>query len=175
MAAMVIAILLTAGCMLQLLPEPMFKIQKRIRLGPSTMGLRINYELPFIDAQNLWAPPARLMVRYTTALLIHGVPARLQTCHCCSPELHAQQRIIDNDLGSSGDRLSEVCCRVDNHMGGLKVSPGGADFDEQVLQLGDSTTVRGALSVDFPRALPLPQGERFFGWHARRLGIKTRW
>ena len=78
-------------------------------------------------------------------------------------------------MSAQEDSLSEVCCRVDNHMGGLKVSPGGADFDEQVLQLGDSTTVRGALSVDFPRALPLPQGEKIFGWHARRLGIKTRW
>ena len=80
MEAIVIPILLTVVFLLQLLPEPMFKIQKRIRLGPSTMGLRINYELPFIDAQNLWAPPARLMVRYTTALPIHGVPA-LQSCH----------------------------------------------------------------------------------------------
>ena len=49
--------------LVQLLPEPMFKIQKRIRLGPSTMGVRVNYELPLSEAENLWAPPARLMLR----------------------------------------------------------------------------------------------------------------
>lgn len=49
---------------LQLLPQPMFKIQKRLRLGPSTMGVRVNYELPLANAENLWAPPARLMLRY---------------------------------------------------------------------------------------------------------------
>lgn len=50
-------------CVLQLLPEPMFKIQKRFRLGLSPVGVRVNYELPLAGAQNLWAPPARLMVR----------------------------------------------------------------------------------------------------------------
>jgi len=111
----------------KLFPEPMFKIQKRIRLGPSTMGVRVNYELPLVNAENLWAPPARLMIR------------------------------------------------IDNHMGGLRLGPGGADFDESVLQLGQSASVRAALSVDFPKSLPLEEGEKLFGWRARRLGIKTRW
>ena len=43
------------------------------------------------------------------------------------------------------------CCRLDNHMGGLRFGPGGADFDESVLQLGESTSVRAAMSVDFPK------------------------
>lgn len=36
-------------------------------------------------------------------------------------------------------------------MGGLRIGPGGADFDESVLQLGESTSVRAAMSVDFPK------------------------
>ena len=43
-------------------------------------------------------------------------------------------------------------CRVDNHMGGLRLGPGGADCDEAVLQLGQSTSGRAALSVDFPKS-----------------------
>lgn len=41
--------------------------------------------------------------------------------------------------------------RLDDSAGGLRVGPGGADFDEHVLQLGSTTAVRAALSVDFPR------------------------
>ena len=41
--------------------------------------------------------------------------------------------------------------RMDNHMGGLRLGPGGADFDEHVLQLGKTTNVRAALGVEFPK------------------------
>jgi len=53
----------------------MLKVQKRLRLGPSTMGLRINYELPLVNAQNVWAPPARLMIRWTLESVPTGLAA----------------------------------------------------------------------------------------------------
>ena len=46
------------------LPEPVLRLQKRWRIGRSGLALRAAYELPLADAEHIFEPPARLLVRY---------------------------------------------------------------------------------------------------------------
>ena len=78
------------------LPEPVLRLQKRWRIGRSGLALRAAYELPLADAEHLFEPPARLLVRYGPPKLHcshieHGmqVPC-VENCCCavnstCSP------------------------------------------------------------------------------------------
>lgn len=57
---------------------------------------------------------------------------------------------------------------------GFHLSPGGLEFDEHVVNIGQHTKLRVAASVEFPRRLPLEEGEQAIRVHINRLGIKSR-
>eukprot|EP00252_Welwitschia_mirabilis_P017206 TRINITY_DN38173_c0_g1_i1.p1 TRINITY_DN38173_c0_g1~~TRINITY_DN38173_c0_g1_i1.p1 ORF type:complete len:308 (+),score=36.24 TRINITY_DN38173_c0_g1_i1:186-1109(+) len=57
---------------------------------------------------------------------------------------------------------------------GFHISPGGLEFDEQVLKLGKYTTLRVAASVLFPRTIPPEEGDQPFKIKVHRFGLKTR-
>ena len=64
---------------------------------------------------------------------------------------------------------------MDNHMGGLRFGPGGADFDESVLRLGKHTDVHAALGVDFPKSwvlFPMLTSVNFFMSPLKLFGIR---
>ncbi|KAL2649705.1 hypothetical protein R1flu_017833 [Riccia fluitans] len=56
---------------------------------------------------------------------------------------------------------------------GLHLTPGGLEFDEHLIKLGEHTRLRLAASVDFPRKFPLEEGEQPLRLRVHRLGIKT--
>lgn len=69
------------------LPEPVLRLQKRWRIGCSGLALRAAYELPLADAEHLFEPPARLLVRYGPSEACcsrteHGMQAPCVE-HCC--------------------------------------------------------------------------------------------
>ena len=47
---------------LKVLPEPAIKLQKRIPLGESGMGIRVRYECPLDSMAQFWGPPAKLLI-----------------------------------------------------------------------------------------------------------------
>ena len=47
---------------LQLLPQPALKIQKRLQLGTSGLGVRMSYECPLESIHQFFKPPARLLL-----------------------------------------------------------------------------------------------------------------
>jgi hypothetical protein len=53
---------------LQLLPEPAIKLQQRVRLGTSGLGLRLSYECPLEAVGRFYAPPARLLLTLDNAV-----------------------------------------------------------------------------------------------------------
>ncbi|KAL3702076.1 hypothetical protein R1sor_020098 [Riccia sorocarpa] len=56
---------------------------------------------------------------------------------------------------------------------GLHLTPGGLEFDEHLIKLGEHTKLRLAASVDFPRKFPLEEGEQPLRLRIHRLGLKT--
>lgn len=58
---------------------------------------------------------------------------------------------------------------------GLQVGPGGIEFDEQVVTLGPNVSLRGAAGIQFPRQLPIEEGQNPLNLKVSRLGLKSRW
>ncbi|BBM98212.1 hypothetical protein MPTK1_1g11750 [Marchantia polymorpha subsp. ruderalis] len=56
---------------------------------------------------------------------------------------------------------------------GVHLTPGGLEFDEHLIRLGEHTKLRLAASVDFPRKFPLEEGEQPVRLRVHRLGLKT--
>ncbi|KAG0566750.1 hypothetical protein KC19_7G085100 [Ceratodon purpureus] len=54
------------------------------------------------------------------------------------------------------------------------LTPGGLEFEDPKIPFGQFGTMRLAASVDFPRQLPLQDGEPPFRFRIMRLGIKSR-
>eukprot|EP00850_Spirogloea_muscicola_P013618 SM000093S24429 [mRNA] locus=s93:329430:332360:+ [translate_table: standard] len=69
---------------------------------------------------------------------------------------------------------ARVMLNLFNPLGsGVHLTPGGLEFDEQVVRIGQHTNLRLAATVDFPRRFPLEEGEQPFLIRMHRLGIKT--
>jgi hypothetical protein len=60
-----------------------------------------------------------------------------------------------------------------NHAG-LHITPGGVEFEERDLKLGKYASLRVAAAVDFPRQLPLEEGDQALNVRVSRLGLKAR-
>lgn len=70
---------------------------------------------------------------------------------------------------------AQLCVNLYNPLGtGFHLSPGGLEFDEHVVNIGRNTKLRVAASIDFPRQLPLEEGEQPIRVCINRLGIKSR-
>lgn len=70
---------------------------------------------------------------------------------------------------------AQLCLNLYNPIGtGFHLSPGGLEFDEHVVNIGQNTKLRVAASVDFPRQFPLKAGEQPIRVHVNRLGVKAR-
>lgn len=54
------------------------------------------------------------------------------------------------------------------------LTPGGLEFEDAKIPVGQFGTMRLAASVDFPRELPLQDGEQPFRLQIMRLGVKSR-
>jgi len=54
------------------------------------------------------------------------------------------------------------------------LTPGGVEFEDPTIPFGQFGTMRLAASVDFPRQLPLQEGEQPFRLRIMRLGLKSR-
>lgn len=75
----------------------------------------------------------------------------------------------------SGDSGARLMVNLFNPLGtGVHLTPGGLEFDEHLVRLGEYTTIRVAAALDFPRQFPLPEGEQPIKVRINRLGLKTR-
>lgn len=78
---------------------------------------------------------------------------------------------LEEMWSSSGARLM---VNFFNPLGsGFHLTPGGVEFDEHLIQLGEHTKLRFAATLDFPRKLPLEEGEQPIKLQVHRLGVKT--
>ncbi|KAH8967182.1 hypothetical protein BDL97_03G065400 [Sphagnum fallax] len=57
---------------------------------------------------------------------------------------------------------------------GVHLTPGGVQFDEHVVRIGEFTTMRVAAALDFPRQFPLEDGEQPVKLRVTRLGLKSK-
>ncbi|GAQ82003.1 hypothetical protein KFL_000970290 [Klebsormidium nitens] len=60
-----------------------------------------------------------------------------------------------------------------NHAG-LHITPVGVEFEDRDLKLGKYASLRVAAAVDFPRQLPLEEGDQALNVRVSRLGLKAR-
>eukprot|EP00798_Chlamydomonas_sp_ICE-L_P016782 gene16782-23058_t len=58
---------------------------------------------------------------------------------------------------------------------GLHMSPTGIEFDEKLLRLGESLSIRGSMGLTFPRSLPVDLENDDWGFKVHRLSLKTLW
>mmetsp|Transcript_18751 Transcript_18751/g.56712 ORF Transcript_18751/g.56712 Transcript_18751/m.56712 type:complete len:379 (+) Transcript_18751:75-1211(+) len=71
---------------------------------------------------------------------------------------------------------ARLLVRLDNTVGsGIHLSPQGIDFDQRVVNLGQSTSIRFAGHAGFPRQIPVPEGRPLLETQVDRLGLKTSW
>ncbi|CAM6093242.1 unnamed protein product [Calypogeia fissa] len=56
---------------------------------------------------------------------------------------------------------------------GFHLTPGGVEFDEHLVQLGEHTKLRFAAALQFPRKLPMEEDEQPVRLRVDRLGVKT--
>ncbi|KAI5062034.1 hypothetical protein GOP47_0022573 [Adiantum capillus-veneris] len=88
----------------------------------------------------------------------------------------ARYRIPLHDLEKIWESpTAQLCVSLYNPVGtGFHLSPGGLEFDEHVVNIGQHTKLRVAASIEFPRQFPLEEGEQPIRVHINRLGIKSR-
>jgi hypothetical protein len=71
---------------------------------------------------------------------------------------------------------ARLALRLDNGVGsGVHLSPGGVEFDERRVALGDNLAIRAGATLLFPRSLPMPRGEDALRVRVNRLSVKTLW
>ncbi|PNH07672.1 hypothetical protein TSOC_005828 [Tetrabaena socialis] len=66
---------------------------------------------------------------------------------------------------------------LDNAAGsGIHLTPGGIEFDEQVLRFGTAVTMRASAGLAFPRQLPIAEGDPHpLKLEVHRLSLKSIW
>ncbi|GLC46519.1 hypothetical protein PLESTF_000956800 [Pleodorina starrii] len=71
---------------------------------------------------------------------------------------------------------ARLMVRLDSAAGsGVHLTPGGLEFDEQVVQFGRAVSLRASASLAFPRQLPLEQGEPPLRLQLHRLSLRSIW
>lgn len=109
-------------------------------------------------------PQPALKLHYSLPLLDTGLVATMQY-YCPFVE----------DLHSPIHPPATLMLRLDNRAGsGVHFSPMGVELDERIVGLNDTTSIRVAAGIGFPRQMPMPEGDSF-RCRIHRLGLKTRW
>jgi hypothetical protein len=84
--------------------------------------------------------------------------------------------LTPNALAAPWQPPARLLLRLDNGVGsGVHLSPGGIEFDERRVALGDGLLLRAGATVLFPRSLPMPRGEEALRVRVDRLSVKTLW
>ncbi|GLJ38400.1 hypothetical protein SUGI_0781890 [Cryptomeria japonica] len=84
-------------------------------------------------------------------------------------------RISLRDLEDAWKSPGQLMVNFYSQLGtGYHIIPGALEFDEHVMKIGKYTTVRLAALLQFPKRIPLEDGDEMFGINLRRLEVKTR-
>ncbi|KAG2500554.1 hypothetical protein HYH03_001326 [Edaphochlamys debaryana] len=71
---------------------------------------------------------------------------------------------------------ARLLVRLDNAAGsGVHLTASGLEFDEQVVRFGSNVSMRASAALNFPRQLPLQEGEPPFELRVHRLSLKSIW
>ncbi|KAK9820629.1 hypothetical protein WJX72_012533 [[Myrmecia] bisecta] len=142
------------------------------------LGVGLNFDM---DSTNL-SPLVRLKVQ--DWLSIQAVPRPLLKLQkrWQLPATRLSMRLVYDCPLEELDHFwlppARVMLRIDNLAGtGIHVGPSGIEFDERLVTraAGRETALRCAASVNFPRKVPVEEGQPLLDWQIERLGLKTRW